>query len=170
MSTVNRRILGAIVLGVMLASVYAYLSGTPSSRLLLYRLFMIGFWWPLKGALLRFLGGRRPYRSALAANASSELIGLGFSLGRFGLLWPGLVVSFGASTVIEGLTLTAMGTAATLKSFGMSLYTNVVVHVLTAGMIVWASRPGISIALFLGGFVLFILPIFVVERPLGESS
>ena len=57
----------------------------------------------LKGAVLKFLGAVHPYRSAIVANVVSELIGLGFSLERFGTPWGALGVSVMTSTGIESV-------------------------------------------------------------------
>ena len=125
--------------------------------------------WPIKGALIRFLAGVRPYRSALAANSSSELIGLGFPLSALGVPWTALLMSFFLSSGIEGLTFTAVGTAGPTRSFSIALYANFFVHLLMAGVTLWDPRPVLGGAIIFLSFLVFILPIFIVSRPVPAS-
>ncbi|MFQ5792915.1 MAG: hypothetical protein ACE5JI_20795, partial [Acidobacteriota bacterium] len=170
MKTSGRRVLAAFVAGAVAASLVRYFTGEPSLRDLLEAAAVVAVFWPLKGALLRFLGGVRPYWSALAAGVCSELLGLGFPFASLGLPWPALVAGLGVSSVMEGLVLVLMGTARVRRCFGMALYVNVCVHVLVAGMFLWETRPLVSSVVFVVGFALFILPIFVIQRPLGEPA
>ena len=118
----------------VVVSVLRFLTGEGSMDAVLRVVKQILIFWPIQGALIRFLGGARPYRSALAANSSSELIGLGFSLTALGVPWPGLVASFFLSSGFEGLSFTALGTAAPKTSFSMAAYVNFFVHLLMAGI------------------------------------
>jgi hypothetical protein len=157
-------LLGIVLLGVTV-SLFRYFSDSPSLEAVLNVLVMILLWVPLKGALLRFMGGARPYRSALAANASSELLGLGFPLSGLGQPWTALGASLVLSTVIEGFVLAAMATASVKLSFVMALYLNVFAHLLVAGLFLWPGSRLAGGAVIFGAFLIFILPIFVVPRP-----
>jgi hypothetical protein len=170
----------ALVSVAVIASVARFLSGAPSIEVLVRVVVQTLIFLPLKGALLRFLGGSRPYRSALAATSSSELVGMGFPLSGLGVPWPELAASLVLSTGFEGLTLVAMGTARVRQSFGMALYMNFFVHLLVAGIILcWPEVLAIgptgepsrllgSTIIFLS-FLIFILPIFLVSRPLSAK-
>jgi hypothetical protein len=167
-----------VVVMAVVVSLVRFLTGEPSLAPFLKVTVGIFLWFPIKGALLRFLGGSRPYRSALAANASSELIGLGFPLLGLGVPWPALAASFVLSTGFEGLTFGALRTADSWrKSFGLALYVNFFAHLLLAGIFLYspsmlsldavarAPQPVLGGVVILASFVLFILPIFVVSRP-----
>ena len=157
----------ALIMAAIVISVFRFLTGQPSMDVVLRVVVQILVFWPIKGALIRFLGGARPYRSALAANSSSELIGLGFPLAA---TWPGLLASFFLSSAFEGLALTAVGTAEPKTSFSVALYANFFVHVLLAGIKLWAPQPLLGgIVIFLS-FMVFILPIFIVSRPIPTSQ
>lgn len=169
----------ALVVAAIIASVFRFLAGEHSMDTVLRVVFEILIFWPIKGALLRFLGGARPYQSALAANSSSELIGLGFPLAAVGFPWPAMVASFFLSSGFEGLSLTAVGTADPKQSFSMAVYVNFFVHLLMAGIVLcWPevlsagleSRPLMGAAIILLSFVVFILPIFLVSRPMITKS
>jgi hypothetical protein len=165
MSAAGRRFVAAVVVGLVAVSLYRYLTGEPSSQRLLQLLGVILLWTPLKGALLRFLGGSRPYRSALAANASSETTGIGYPLAGLGMPWPALGASMILSTLVEWLAFLAVGTGKKVTAcLWMSLYVNVVVHVLVAAFILWPGNRPASAGVFLVGFALFLLPIFLVNR------
>lgn len=160
----------ALVMTAVVVSVFRFLTGERSMDAVLRVVIQILIFWPIKGALIRFLGGARPYRSALAANSSSELIGLGFPLAALGVPWPELVASFFLSSGFEGLSLTAVGTARPKMSFGLALYANLFVHLLIAGIILWDPRPMLGVTVILLSFVVFILPIFVVSRPMPRRE
>lgn len=169
----------ALVTTAVVVSVLRFLTGTPSLDAFLRMALQILLWIPLKGALLRFLGGARPYQSALAANSSSELIGLGFPLAALGVPWPALVASFFLSSGFEGLSLTAVGTADPKNSFSMAVYVNFFVHLLMVGIFLcWPevlfvrleSRPLVGATIILLSFVMFILPIFIVSRPMPRRE
>jgi hypothetical protein len=155
----------AIVVFVAVA-LYRYFSGEASPETTLFRVFLgILIWTPPKGALFRFMGGRRPNWSALAANAASELPSLGFPLSPLGVPWPALTASFFISTVIESLALMAMGTARASACFIMSLYANIFAHVLVAGFLLWPGSRLMGGGLVFLSFLIFILPIFVQIVP-----
>ncbi len=169
----------ALVVAAVAASVFRFLTAAPSLDTFLRMTLQVFLWVPLKGALLRFLGGARPYRSALAANSSSEFIGLGFPLATVGVPWPALVGSFFLSSGFEGLSMTAVGTADPKTSFSMAVYVNFFVHLLMAGIFLcWPevlatgleSRPLVGSAIILLSFVVFILPIFLVSRPMTTKA
>jgi hypothetical protein len=153
----------------VVVSVFRFLTGEPSMDAVLRVAIQILIFWPIKGALIRFLGGARPYRSALAANSSSELIGLGFPLAALGVPWPALVASFFLSSGFEGLTFNAVGTAGLRTSFSMAVYTNFFVHLLMAGITLWDPRPLVGGTVIFLSFMVFILPIFLVSRPMPTS-
>ena len=170
--------LGVVLLAV-LVSLARFLSGTPSLDALFRVIVWVLLWTTIKGALLRFLDGLRPYRSALAATAVSELIALGFPLSPLGLPWRALGASLLLSTGSEGLTFGALRTASSWnRSFGLALYVNVFVHLLMAGaFLYWPGELAIVRQPLLGGtiivasFLVFILPIFVVSRgPTADLS
>ena len=165
-------ILGAAVI----ASLVHFSMGTPSLPPVLRVAVAIILWFPIKGALLRFLGGMRPYRSALTANGVSEVIGLGFPLLSLGVPWPALSASLVLSTFFEGLTFVALKTGNTWwRNLGLALYLNVFAHLLLAGIFLYAPqvlsadvarvpRPMLGALIILLSFLIFILPIFVVSR------
>jgi len=165
MSATGRRFVVAVLVGVVAASLLRYFAGEPSLSQIFELVLVILIWTPLKGALLRFLGGARPYRSALAANVSSETAGIGYPLAGLGMPWPALGASMVLSTVIEWLALLAMGTAKARACLWMSLYANLVVHLFVAALVIlWPEHRLYSVAVFIVGFLLFLLPIFVVDR------
>jgi len=159
----------ALVVTAVVVSVSRFLTGEPSMDVVLRVAIQILVFWPIKGALIRFLGGARPYRSALAANSSSELIGLGFPLVALGIPWPALIASFFLSSGIEGLTFNAVGTANPKTSVSMAVYVNFFVHLLMAGITLWGPRPLVGGTVIFLSFMVFILPIFLVSRPMPAS-
>jgi hypothetical protein len=165
-----------IVMVAVVVSFVRFFTGTPSLASFLRVAAGILLWFPIKGALVRFLGGARPYRSALAANASSELIGLGFPLVGLGVPWPALAASLVLSTGLEGLTFGGLRTTSTWrKCFGLALYVNLFAHLLLLGIFLYfppvlsldvarSPQPVLGGIVILASFLLFILPIFVVSR------
>jgi hypothetical protein len=154
-------ILIALVIFIAVA-LYRYVSGESSPETTFFRVVLgILIWTPPKGALLRFMGGRRPNWSALAANAASELPSLGFPVSQLGVPWPALTASFFISTVIESLALMVMGTARASACFIMSLYANIFAHVLVAGFFVWSGSRLWGGTIVFASFLIFIFPIFV---------
>ncbi|MGH9461925.1 MAG: hypothetical protein ACRD1X_11950, partial [Vicinamibacteria bacterium] len=162
--------LGVVMMAVIVSFV-RFFTGTPSPAPFLRVAAGILLWFPIKGALLRFLGGARPYRSALAANASSELAGLGFPLLGLGVPWPALAASLVLSTGLEGLTFGGLRTAASWrKSLGLALYVNLFAHLLLVGVFLYSPpvlsldvarspQPVVGGIVILASFLLFILPI-----------
>lgn len=175
--------LAAILLAI-LASIVRFLNGTPSLDAFVRVIVWIFLWMPIKGALLRFLGGDRPYRSALAANATSELIGLGFPLSSLGVPWRALAASTVLSTGTEGVAFGVVGTGRTwMRGLGLALYVNCFVHLLMAGVFLcWPEvlssetavivrQPFLGAAIIFASFLIFILPIFLVPRaPVTDFS
>lgn len=164
-----RRAIGGLLVIFALVALARYLTLQASWQQFLVVLLGVLIWTLPKGALLRFMGGRRPNRSALAANASSEIPGLGFPLSGLGVPWPALTASLGISTAVEGLALLAMGTAPVKKSFLMSLYMNMFSHVLVAGHYLWPGNHWAGASAIVLSFLIFILPIFVRVVP-GASD
>lgn len=147
-------------------ALYRYFFGESSAQTTLFRVSLgILIWTPPKGALFRFMGGKHPNWSALAANAASELPSLGFPLSPLGIPWPALTASFFVSTVIESLALIAMGTARASACFIMSLYANIFAHVLVAGFLIWSGSLLWGGTIMFSSFLIFILPIFVKFIP-----
>jgi hypothetical protein len=78
--------------------------------------------------------------------------------------WGALGASFIISTLLEGVVLFAMGSGRVVVCLGWSLYVNFFAHVLLAG---WFLRPVSKLAggaVIFVSFLIFILPIFVVDR------
>lgn len=161
----GRIAIAALLLVFLVVALARYLTLQPSWKQFFSVLLGVVIWTFPKGALIRFMGGRRPKRSALAANASSEVPGLGFPLSGLGFPWPALTASLGISTLVEGLALIAMGTAPVRKCFLMSLYMNVFSHVLVAGYYLWSEHLWVGGSVIFLSFLIFILPIFVPVVP-----
>jgi hypothetical protein len=161
-----------LVTAFVVVSLVRYFAGEPSAGGFFRVLIGILVWTPPKGALLRFMGGKRPNWSALAANTASELPGLGFPLSPLGVPWPALAVSFLVSTIIEWLALTVMGTARVRACFVMAVYVNIFAHVLVAGFFLWSSSRLAGGAVVFISFLIFIFPIFIkfVSNPAESGS
>ncbi len=159
-----RIVLGAALFVLIDVSLYRYLTGEPSRDHFLQVLLLILIWALPKGALLRYLGATRPYRRALAANGTSEICSLGFSLAPLGMPWGALGASFIVSTLLEGIVLFAMGSGRAVVCLGWSLYINFFAHVLLAGWFLWPVSKLAGGIIILASFLIFILPIFVVDR------
>jgi hypothetical protein len=160
----------ALIIGLtalVVISLYRYFSGESSTETTLFEVALGILIWTLpKGALLRFMGGRHPTWSALAANAASELPSLGFPLSPLGFPWPALTASFFTSTFIEWFALVAMGTAPRVPAcFIMSLYANIFAHVLVAGFFLWSGSHLWGATVIFSSFLIFICPIFVKFIP-----
>lgn len=149
----------------VVVSLVRYFTGFPSTQMLLNVAVGTVVWAIPKGALIRFMGGARPYRSALAANAASEISSLGFPISWLGVPWPALGASLMISTVIEGAALVVMRTARTVACLVMALYMNIFAHVFLAGWFLWPDTHLAGGAAIFLSFLIFILPIFVVDRP-----
>jgi hypothetical protein len=157
-------VLGVTVFVFIDVSLYRYLTGEPSRDHFLRVLLGILVWALPKGALLRYLGATRPYRRALAANGASELCSLGFPVSPFGMPWGALGASFVISTLLEGIVLFVMGSSRAVVCLGWSLYINFFAHVLLAGWFLWPVSKLAGGFVILFSFLIFILPIFVVDR------
>ena len=147
-----------LVLGLAVAAALIYFFVEDRSwRNLGMAIALILVWTPVKGLLFRRLSIKLPYRSAIVANASSELTGLPF---HFGLsFWPLMGASWILSAAVEWIALLALGTArGPGHALWTSFYASLVVHLLTAGFF-YANRQFIGGALLiLAGVVLFHLP------------
>jgi len=166
----------AVVLGAVSVSLFRFLTRSPSMDLFVRAALFTLVFLPLKGSLLRFLGGVRPYRSALAGNASSQLAGMGFPLISLGVPWPALAASLVFSTAFEWPALVAAGTAPAKRSLGMAAYVNFFAHLLLAGIFLcWPEvlstgpvpeprRPLLGAGIIFISFLVLILPIFMVSR------
>ena len=173
----------AVVLGAVIVSLFRFLTRAPSMDLFVRAALFTLISLPLKGSLLRFLGGARPYRSALAGNASSQLAGMGFSLTSLGVPWPALAASLVFATAFEWPALVAAGTAPVKRSLGMAAYVNFFAHLLLAGIFLcWPEvlatgsvpeprRPLVGAVIIFLSFLVLILPIFMVSRSpsVGEA-
>ena len=115
----RRRAVAAVVMIFVIVGLVKFIAERPSWKLPLVTVFWILIWTPPKGALLRFMGGRRPNWSALASTASSELPSLGFPLAALGFPWPAFGASLVISIVVEGLVLVAMATGRVKACFVM---------------------------------------------------
>lgn len=157
MSAATRKFALLILLAVLVASLALYLREGPTLSGFGMAVLLILVWTPVKGLLYRRLAGARPYESALAANASSELAGLPFHLGLS--FWPLMAVSFLVSASIETLALAAMASAGTFRRcLFLAFYGSLVVHLMTAGWFASSRSLGLGIALVVAGIVLFHLP------------
>jgi hypothetical protein len=81
MSPTTRKLVLLVLLVLLVFALALYVQEGPTWRSLGMALFLILIWTPLKGLLYRRLEAARPYESARAANASSELAGLPVHLG-----------------------------------------------------------------------------------------
>jgi hypothetical protein len=151
-------------------SLVRYFSGEPSTERFFRVLFLILVFTLPKGALLRFMGGQRTKRSALAATAASELPDLGFPLAQLGVPWPALTASFFISTYIEWLALIVMRTARVSGSFIMALYVNIFTHVLVAGFHLWSDSHLLGATVVFVSFLIYIFPIFVKFVPTSAKT
>jgi hypothetical protein len=170
LSVRNRFAIAGLLTAFVVVSLVRYLLGEPSTGLFFRVILGILIWTPAKGALLRFMGGKRPNWSALAANAASELPSLGFPLSPLGVPWPALTASFFISTYIEWLALIVMGTARVRSAFIMALYINIFAHVLVVGFLLWPDGHLLSAAIIFGSFLIFIFPIFVKFVPTSAET
>ncbi len=168
MSRQRRRAVATVVVVFVVVGLTKFFIERPSWQLPLITVLWILIWTPPKGALLRFMGGRRPNWSAFASNASSELLSLGFPLAALGFPWPALGISLALSVVVEGLVLVAMATGRVKACFIMALYVNVFSHMVVMGGYLWADHRLAAAAVILASFLLFILPIFVPVVPRSD--
>ena len=161
-------VLIVLLLSAILALAY-YVLDEPSLSTFGMALLLIVIWMPVKGVIYRRLGGKRPYESALVANASSEFIGLPFRLALSFL--PLMAVSFFISGVIETIALIAMGTATNLKRcFFVAFYGSLVVHLITTGWFTAHRSLTMGIFFIAVGVVLFHLPTLCSGRFIEASN
>jgi hypothetical protein len=154
---VTRKLVLLILLILVIGALGLYVREGPTYRGLLMALFLIVIWTPVKGLVYRRLEGLKPYQSALAANASSELAGLPFHLALS--FWPLMGTSFLVSATIETLALAAMGSASSwLRCFYLAFYGSLVVHLLTVGWFASHRNLALGIPFVIAGIVLFHLP------------
>ena len=157
MSATTRKLVLLVLLVLLVVALALYVQQGPSWRSLGMALFLILIWTPLKGLLYRRLEAARPYESALAANASSELAGLPVHLGLS--FWPLMGVSFLVSAAIETLALAAMGSAVSWRRcLLLAFYGSLVVHLMTVGWFAGSRSLAIGIPFMLAGIALFHLP------------
>ena len=147
-----------LVLLVFALALYVYQGQEgPSWAGLGMAVFLILIWTPLKGLIYRRLEGAKPYESALAANASSELAGLPVHLALS--FWPLMGTSFLVSALLETLALAAMGTATSWKRcLFLAFYGSLVVHLMTAGWFASQRSLALGVPFLIAGIVLFHLP------------
>ena len=160
-----RSLLAGLLSFLVAASLYRYYNGAPTTTTLWNVAGGIILWTFPKGALVRFMAGRRPYPSALLANATSEISSLGFPLSPLGVPWPALGASMVVSTIIEAVALMVMGTARVPACLVISLYMNFFAHVFLVGWVLWPDYHLVGGGVILLSFLIFILPIFIVDRP-----
>jgi hypothetical protein len=169
MTSTTRKLSLALLLAAVAGALAAYIHEGPSWESLGMALLLINVFTPIKGVLYRRLGGMRPYASAFAANASSQLSGLPFHLALS--FWPKIGASFAISGLIEIFTLVAMGTATSFKrSVLLAFYGSLVVHLITAGF--FASQRSLLIGLpfIAAGIVLFHVPTFFPDEWVDATS
>ena len=165
MSTRVRSILVGLLGFLIAVSLYRYFSGDPSSSTLFTVIGVIILWTFPTGALIRFMAGRRPYVAAALANASSEISSLGFPLSPLGVPWPALGASMVLSTIIEAVALIVVGSARARACLVISLYMNFFAHVFLVGWFLWPNNHWVGGGVIFLSFLIFILPIFIVDRP-----
>ncbi len=165
MSTRTRSLLAGLLSFLVAVSLYRYFTREPSATTLLNMVGGIILWTFPKGALIRFMAGRRYYQSALLANAASEISSLGFPLSPLGVPWPALGASMVLSTIIEAVALMVMGTARAPACLIISLYMNFFAHVFLVGWFLWPNYHLAGGGIIFLSFLIFILPIFIVDRP-----
>ncbi|MGH9323495.1 MAG: hypothetical protein ACRD3V_26880 [Vicinamibacteria bacterium] len=157
MSATARKLILVALLGIEVAALSFYVLDEPSWTGLAMAFLLILIWTPVKGLLYRRLEGVRPYESALAANAASEIAGLPVHLGLS--FWPLMGASFLVSAAIKTLALVVMGTAASLtRCLALAIYGSLVVHLLTAGWFASHRSLALGITFLVVGVVLFHLP------------
>ncbi len=157
MSLVTRKLVLIVLLVLLVGALAFYVLEGPTWTGLGIALFLIVIWAPVKGLIYRRLEGVRPYESALAANASSELAGLPVHLALS--FWPLMGVSFLVSAAIETLALAAMGSATSWRRcLFLAVYGSLVVHLMTVGWFASQRSLALGIPFVLAGIVLFHLP------------
>ncbi len=84
---------------------------------------------------------------------------------HLGVPWPALGASMVVSTIIEAVALMVMGTARVPACLVISLYMNFFAHVFLVGWVLWPDYHLVGGGVILLSFLIFILPIFIVDRP-----
>lgn len=160
MSAVTRKLALLMILVLLVCALAVYVNQGeegPGWEGLGMALFLILIWTPVKGLTYRRLEAARPYESALAANASSELAGLPVHLALS--FWPLIGVSFLVSAAIETFSLAAMGSATSWRRcLFLAFYGSLVVHLMAAGWLASHRSLALGIPVLLVGIVLFHLP------------
>ena len=111
---------------------------------------LVALFTPLKALMIRWLGGRRPYQSALVASVFSAIVGMAFREDMN--LWALLARSAVFTAVLEGLPLFAMRTVdSPLRLVVLSGYMSIVVHLLSGGFVLLSWRPLVGGLLMLAG-------------------
>jgi hypothetical protein len=156
-SAETRKIVLLVLLVLVVSALAFYVLEGPTWRGLGMAVLLVVIWTPVKGLIYRRLEGARPYESALAANAASELAGLPFHLALS--FWPLMGTSFLVSALLETLALVAMGTTPSWKrSLFLAFYGSLVAHLLTVGWFASQRSLALGIPFLLAGIVLFHLP------------
>jgi hypothetical protein len=156
-SATTRKLVLVILLALLVAALALYVREGPTWTGLGMALFLILIWTPVKGLIYRRLEAAKPYESALAANASSELAGLPFHLALS--FWPLMGTSFLVSASIETLALAAVGGAASWRRcLFLAFYGSLVVHLMTVGWFASHRSLAVGVPFLLAGIVLFHLP------------
>ena len=157
MSLTARKLFLAALLLIVLFALAFYLREGPTWSSLGMALFLIVIWTPIKGLVYRRLQAARPYESALAANAASELSGLPVHLAL--PFWPLMGVSFLVSAAIETLALAALRTAPSFRRcLFLAFYGSLMVHLMTVGWFASQRNLAIGVPFLLAGIALFHLP------------
>ena len=151
--------LGALALLTIVAAVrVATTMDDPADFLL--ALGLVALFTPLKALMIRWLDGRRPYQSALAASLFSAIVGMVF---REPLnLWSLLFRSTMLTAALETLPLFAMRTSdSPVRVLVLSGYMSVVVHLLSGGFVLLSWRPLVGGLLMVAGVGAMWLPLFL---------
>ncbi len=132
--------------------------GDPADFLL--ALGLVALFTPLKALMIRWLDGRRPYRSALAASLFSAIVGMAFQE-PFGL-WSLLLRSAVLTAALETLPLFAMRTSdRPARLLVMAAYMSVVVHCLSGGFVLLSRSPLVGGLLMGLGVIAMWSPLFL---------
>ena len=157
MSPLTRKLVLVVLLFLLVGALALYVLEGPTWGGLGMAICLILIWTPVKGLVYRRLEGAKPYESALAANASSEIAGLPFHLALS--FWPLMGVSFLVSASIETLAIAAFGTASSWRRcLFLAFYGSLVVHLLTVGWFAAHRSLALGIPFVLAGIALFHLP------------
>ena len=121
---------------------------------------LVALFTPLKALMIRWLGGHRPYQSAVAASLFSAIVGMAF---REPLnMWALLLRSAAFTAVLEVFPLFALRTSESpMRLVVLSTYMSVVVHLLSGGFVLLSWRPLVGGLLMLAGVAAMWVPLFV---------